>query len=67
MSLAVLTELPLPNVQRLVASFEGVDPKRVWKGPWRWFSEALLDCCEPLEVVKAVTVKKRVFFGCVCF
>jgi len=22
-----------------------IDPGRVWKGPWRWFSEELLDCC----------------------
>lgn len=22
-------------------------------GPWRWFDETMLDCCEPLEKVKA--------------
>lgn len=22
-------------------------------GPWRWFDESMLDCCEPLENVKA--------------
>lgn len=26
--------------------------RRAWKGAWRWFSESLLDCCLPLEVVK---------------
>jgi glutathione gamma-glutamylcysteinyltransferase len=31
----------------------GVDPGRLWKGPWRWFSEELLDCCTPLERVRA--------------
>lgn len=31
----------------------GVDPGRLWKGPWRWFDETLLDCCVPLEQVKA--------------
>jgi len=31
----------------------GVDPGRLWKGPWRWFSEELLDCCSPLERVRA--------------
>jgi glutathione gamma-glutamylcysteinyltransferase len=31
----------------------GVDPGRPWKGPWRWFSEELLDCCVPLETVQA--------------
>ena len=29
-----------------------VDPRRVWKGPWRYYSETLLDCCLPLETVK---------------
>ena len=31
----------------------GVDPGRLWKGPWRWFAEDLLDCCVPLEEVRA--------------
>ncbi|OWZ19759.1 Glutathione gamma-glutamylcysteinyltransferase [Phytophthora megakarya] len=29
-----------------------IDPGRLWKGPWRWFSEELLDCCKPLSVAK---------------
>jgi len=29
-----------------------LDPKRVWRGVWRWFDESMLDCCEPAEVVK---------------
>lgn len=29
-----------------------IDPGRVWKGPWRWFSEEMLDCCTSLELVK---------------
>src|SRR5215813_5260972 len=29
-----------------------IDPGRLWKGPWRWFSEDLLDCCVPLEHVR---------------
>ena len=29
-----------------------VDPGRVWRGPWRWFSEELLDCCTPLSRVQ---------------
>jgi hypothetical protein len=28
-----------------------IDPKRVWKGVWRWFDETLLDCCKPLNEV----------------
>jgi glutathione gamma-glutamylcysteinyltransferase len=29
-----------------------IDPGRIWKGPWRWYGEALLDCCMPLEEVQ---------------
>jgi hypothetical protein len=28
-----------------------IDPRRVWKGVWRWFDESMLDCCEPLDIV----------------
>ncbi len=30
-----------------------IDPGRLWKGPWRWFGEELLDCCVPLERVRS--------------
>jgi glutathione gamma-glutamylcysteinyltransferase len=30
----------------------GIDPRRRWKGPWRWFSEELLDCCKSLDDVR---------------
>ena len=29
-----------------------IDPRRIWKTVWRWYSEELLDCCRPLEDVK---------------
>ncbi|XP_065669345.1 uncharacterized protein LOC100213020 isoform X3 [Hydra vulgaris] len=29
-----------------------VDPKRVWKGPWRWYHEEMLDCCLSLDLVQ---------------
>lgn len=29
-----------------------IDPGRLWKGPWRWYAEELLDCCAPLDKVK---------------
>lgn len=29
-----------------------IDPRRVWKGRWRWFSESLLSCCVDMEHVK---------------
>eukprot|EP01116_Phalansterium_solitarium_P011838 TRINITY_DN27659_c0_g1_i1.p1 TRINITY_DN27659_c0_g1~~TRINITY_DN27659_c0_g1_i1.p1 ORF type:complete len:390 (+),score=115.27 TRINITY_DN27659_c0_g1_i1:213-1382(+) len=36
----------------MVLNALAVDPARVWKGVWRWFSEELLNCCTPLGVVK---------------
>lgn len=30
----------------------GIDPKRPWKGSWRWYSEEMLDCCVPLSEVR---------------
>ena len=30
-----------------------IDPGRIWKGPWRWYAEEMLDCCKPLEEVRA--------------
>ena len=37
-----------------------IDPRRIWQGVWRWFSEELLDCCDPLEVIqlKGITLPK---------
>ena len=29
-----------------------IDPQRIWKTVWRWYSEELLECCRPLEDVK---------------
>ncbi|MBA3464164.1 MAG: phytochelatin synthase family protein [Deltaproteobacteria bacterium] len=29
-----------------------IDPGRLWKGPWRWFSEELLDCCVSHDQVR---------------
>lgn len=29
-----------------------IDPERVWKHPWRWYSEALLECCLTLEYIE---------------
>eukprot|EP00898_Chlorokybus_atmophyticus_P001294 jgi/Chlat1/2165/Chrsp17S02739 len=38
----------LANVLNALA----IDPGRKWKGPWRWFHERMLDCCEPLDKVE---------------
>lgn len=40
----------------MVLNALGVDPGRVWRGPWRWFSEELLDCCTPLSKVQVAGV-----------
>lgn len=33
----------------MVLNALSVDPGRVWKGPWRWYHENMLDCCIPLS------------------
>ncbi|KAL6527705.1 Glutathione gamma-glutamylcysteinyltransferase 1 [Orobanche minor] len=48
----------------MVLNALAIDPGRKWKvkcntGPWRWFDENMLDCCEPLEKVK----DKGISFG----
>lgn len=41
-----------------------VDPGVVWKRPWRWYHENMLDCCIPLSAVKTegITVEQ---FTCI--
>ena len=29
-----------------------IDPGRIWKGPWRWYTEDLLTCCISLDRVR---------------
>ena len=43
----------------------GLDPNRLWKGPWRWFAEEQLSCCKPLpEVIKSgVTMPQLACLG----
>ncbi len=36
----------------MVLNALSIDPRRTWKGAWRWFHESLLDCCRPLDSVK---------------
>ncbi|KAG6724393.1 glutathione gamma-glutamylcysteinyltransferase 1-like isoform X3 [Carya illinoinensis] len=40
----------------MVLNSLAIDPGRKWKGPWRWFDESMLDCCEPLEKVKVTGI-----------
>lgn len=36
----------------IVLNALAVDPRRSWKGPWRWYEESMLNCCVDLEEVK---------------
>eukprot|EP00467_Chlorarachnion_reptans_P022901 CAMPEP_0114510510 /NCGR_PEP_ID=MMETSP0109-20121206/13837_1 /TAXON_ID=29199 /ORGANISM="Chlorarachnion reptans, Strain CCCM449" /LENGTH=567 /DNA_ID=CAMNT_0001689845 /DNA_START=80 /DNA_END=1783 /DNA_ORIENTATION=- len=36
----------------MVLNALSIDPGRIWKGGWRWFSEEMLDCCESLERIR---------------
>lgn len=29
-----------------------IDPERIWKGPWRWYHENMLDCCVPVKFIE---------------
>ena len=41
-----------PGTLAMVLNALNIDPGRLWKGPWRWYSEELLDCCKPLDSIK---------------
>eukprot|EP00741_Cyanophora_paradoxa_P010677 tig00020538_g10319.t1 len=36
----------------MVLNALNIDPQRVWKGSWRWWSEEMFDCCKPLTRVQ---------------
>lgn len=36
----------------MVLNSLSVDPGKVWKGPWRWYHESMLDCCMSLPLVE---------------
>ncbi|KAM0746898.1 Phytochelatin-domain-containing protein [Meredithblackwellia eburnea MCA 4105] len=38
-----------------------VDPRRKWKGPWRWYEQEMLDCCRPLTAVASVGITLNEF------
>ncbi|XP_069137684.1 glutathione gamma-glutamylcysteinyltransferase-like [Argopecten irradians] len=29
-----------------------VDPGKIWKGPWRWYHEDMLECCVSLQTIR---------------
>mmetsp|Transcript_14114 Transcript_14114/g.30266 ORF Transcript_14114/g.30266 Transcript_14114/m.30266 type:complete len:452 (+) Transcript_14114:162-1517(+) len=48
-----------PTTLVVILNALAVDPRRTWKGPWRWYEEAHLNCCVDLEEVK----KTGITFG----
>jgi len=36
----------------MVLNSLAIDPARIWKSPWRWYSEEMMACCAPLEQVR---------------
>ena len=36
----------------MVLNTLSVDPGQTWKGVWRWYSDDMLHCCRPLELVQ---------------
>ena len=44
----------------MVLNALNIDPNRQWRGSaWRYFDEALLDCCAPYEEVARCALKRR--------
>ena len=42
-----------PSTLAMVLNALRIDPRRVWKGNWRWFSEEMLETCDVRRVGKA--------------
>ena len=36
----------------MVLNALSVDPGKRWKGIWRWYSDDMIECCAPLDVIK---------------
>ncbi|XP_013395000.1 uncharacterized protein LOC106162300 isoform X1 [Lingula anatina] len=45
----------------MVLNALAVDPGRVWKGPWRWYHEDMLECCVPLQIIQEKGITLREF------
>eukprot|EP00536_Pseudo-nitzschia_multiseries_P000883 jgi/Psemu1/179689/e_gw1.11.279.1 len=45
----------------MVLNALAVDPGQQWKGPWRWYSENMLNCCVDLEEIKKDGITLRDF------
>lgn len=38
-----------------------IDPARIWKSPWRWYSEEMMACCFPLDTIKKKGINFDIF------
>ncbi|PIO76133.1 glutathione gamma-glutamylcysteinyltransferase [Teladorsagia circumcincta] len=47
-------------IEVMVLNALEVDPGQVWKAPWRFYHESMLDCCVPLESIKKRDVLESV-------
>lgn len=45
----------------MVLNALNIDPGRIWKGPWRWYSESMLDCCISLSLVQQYGISLDTF------
>jgi len=45
----------------MVLNALAVDPGQLWKGPWRWYEEKMLNCCVDLEEIKKGGITLRDF------
>jgi glutathione gamma-glutamylcysteinyltransferase len=39
-----------------------IDPDRIWKGPWRWYTEESFNCCFPLKTVRERGISIQTFY-----
>lgn len=45
----------------MVLNSLSIDPQRIWKSPWRWYSEEMMVCCVPIDEVKKQGISFEVF------
>ena len=50
-----------PSTLVIILNALAVDPRRKWKGPWRWYDEYMLNCCIDLEEVKTTGITLSTF------
>lgn len=50
-----------PSTLVMILNAFSVDPRKKWKGPWRWFEESMLNCCIDLEKIKKTGITFSTF------